>query len=39
VDKGELNFGREDSDRSDVVSEAEKVDWDNVDTKSLLEEI
>ena len=39
VDKGDINFGRDDSDRGDVISEVEKVDWENLDTKSLLEEI
>ncbi len=38
LERGELNFGRDDSERSDI-SEGEKVKWDKVDTKSLLLEI
>ncbi len=37
--RGDLNFGRDDSDRDDIISEVDKVDWDKLDTKSLLEEI
>ena len=39
LEKGDLNFGRDDSDRGDIISEVDKVDWNKIDTKSLLEEI
>ena len=39
LEGGDLNFGRDDSDRGDIISEVDKVDWDKIDTKSLLEEI
>ena len=39
LERGDLNFGRDDSDRGDIISEVDKVDWDKIDTKSILEEI
>ena len=39
LERGELNFGRDDSDRDDIISESGKYEWENIDTKSILEEI
>jgi hypothetical protein len=39
LERGDLNFGRDDSDRGDIISEVDKVDWNKIDTKSILEEI